>query len=146
MANNSNTDSRLVWVKAMERGQCFPLDATEIWYSLDEAIEYAKNDPTAYIGQTIKVIDQVNQTVVSYMIKNEAGDLIEVGAGSSIDTQNILHGVYQKNLANILEDYVLNIDYAECLAFDTDEIVVDFTKTSSILGVAVLGQMILGNR
>ena len=88
MANNSNTDSRLVWVKAMERGQCFPLDATEIWYSLEDAQTYAQEDPTAYVGQTIKVIDEANETVVLYTIGLD-GSLIEVGAGVDIEIEAI---------------------------------------------------------
>ena len=89
MANNSNTDSRLVWVKAMERGQCFPLDATEIWYSLEDAQTYAQEDPTAYVGQSIKVIDETNGTVDMYLISNAAGDLVAAGAGSDVDFEEI---------------------------------------------------------
>lgn len=85
MANNSNTDSRLVWVKAMERGQCFPLDATEIWYSLEDAQNYAATDPTAYVGQSIKVIE--DGTVKLYLISNEDGDLIS--ASSDVELEEI---------------------------------------------------------
>jgi len=85
LANNSNTDSRLVWVKAMERGQCFPLDATEIWYSLEDAQNYAATDPTAYVGQSIKVIE--DGTVKLYLISNEDGDLIS--ASSDVELEEI---------------------------------------------------------
>lgn len=57
MANIPNTNSKLTWVKAMSRGQCFPLDATEVWTNYDDAKAYAESDPTAYFGQTLKVIN-----------------------------------------------------------------------------------------
>lgn len=45
----------LVWVKAMSRGQALPLDASEIYTSMEEAETYASS-PIAYAGQTIKVL------------------------------------------------------------------------------------------
>jgi hypothetical protein len=46
-------------------------------------------------------------------------------------------------LSTILETYILNIDYDTLLAFDTSEIVTGATSTTSVLGQAVLGQMVL---
>lgn len=37
----------------------------------------------------------------------------------------------------------INIDYDAFLAFDTSEIIFDTTNTASVLGKAVLGQMVL---
>jgi hypothetical protein len=45
-------------------------------------------------------------------------------------------------LSNIVETYIMNIDYS-LLAFDTSEIVVNTTATTSVLGQAILGQMVL---
>lgn len=45
----------LVWVKAMSRGQALPLDSSEVHASLADAQTYASS-PTAYGGQTIKVL------------------------------------------------------------------------------------------
>lgn len=42
-----------------------------------------------------------------------------------------------------LEPYILNIDYETLLAFDTSEIVTGATSTTSVLGQAILGQMVL---
>ena len=39
---------------------------------------------------------------------------------------------------------LLDFDYDKIFAFDVEEIVVDFSKTTSKLGTAMLGQMILG--
>lgn len=45
------------------------------------------------------------------------------------------------DIYNIIQTYILNVDYSS-LAFDTSEIVFG-TNTSSILGQAILGQLIL---
>lgn len=42
----------------------------------------------------------------------------------------------------IFNTYILNIDYDATLAFDTSEIIFG-TNTSSVLGQAILGQMVL---
>lgn len=43
-----------------------------------------------------------------------------------------------------LNEYILNIDYENTLAFDTSEIVIDVgVNTTSVLGQAILGQMLL---
>lgn len=57
-----------------------------------------------------------------------------------LDTQYILHN--SSSVSQILEQYILNIDYDAILSFDTSEIVFG-TNTSSILGQAILGQMVL---
>lgn len=48
----------LVWVKSMARGQALPLDASEIYTSLEEAEAYAKTSAVAYGGQTIRVLQE----------------------------------------------------------------------------------------
>lgn len=51
----------------------FPLEAYEIFYSMADAKEYAKNNPLAYVGQTIKVFN--GNSVDSYLIIAEDGSL-----------------------------------------------------------------------
>ena len=46
-------------------------------------------------------------------------------------------------LQTILETYILNIDYNAFLAFDTSEVIIGTTSTTSVLGQAILGQMVL---
>jgi hypothetical protein len=46
-------------------------------------------------------------------------------------------------LSNILETYILNIDYDTLLAFDTSEIVTGATNTTAILGQATLDSLVL---
>jgi hypothetical protein len=46
-------------------------------------------------------------------------------------------------LSNILDTYIFDIDYDTLLAFNTSEIVISATSTTSVLGQAILGQMVL---
>ena len=45
-------------------------------------------------------------------------------------------------MSTSIDSYLLNIDYDAILAFDTSEVIFG-TTTSSVLGQAILGQMIL---
>ena len=58
-----------------------------------------------------------------------------------IVSTRVTHG--ESLLSSILETYILNIDYDTLLAFDTSEIVTGATSTTSVLGQAILGQMVL---
>lgn len=71
------------------RGNPIPIDSTEVWNSLEDAQEYAANGSTAYVGQSLKVIDQETNTVKIYVIKNEAGDLEELSYLSDLQWEFI---------------------------------------------------------
>jgi hypothetical protein len=58
-----------------------------------------------------------------------------------VDSTRVTHG--ESLLSNIIENYILTIDYDTLLAFDTSEIVTGATSTTSVLGQAILGQMVL---
>ena len=59
----------------------------------------------------------------------------------SLDSTKVTHG--ENLLSDILNTYVLSIDYS-ALAFDTTEIVVgSATNKTSVLGQAILGQLVL---
>lgn len=51
--------------------------------------------------------------------------------------------VDKEYIDEIFNMYLLNINYDVALGFDTSEIVFENTSTTSILGQAILGQMIL---
>ena len=57
----------------------------------------------------------------------------------SLDSSQVTHG--DTLLSDILSTYILSIDY-DALAFDTTEIVVG-SNTTSVLGQAILGQLVL---
>lgn len=65
---------------AMKRQDAFSLDPTCVWPSMADAQNYAKTNPTAYIGQVISVV--VDGVATSYTIQNAAGDLAPLGAAS----------------------------------------------------------------
>ena len=71
--------------------------------------------------------------------------LDEIKASIILTSQQVTHR--ESLLSNILENYILTIDYDMLLAFDTSEIVINATSTptstASVLGQAILGQMIL---
>lgn len=75
--NTEKGYSKMEFPLAIKRQDAFSVDPTEIWDSLAEAQEYAKNDPTAYIGQEFSVI--VDGVATRYLIKNAAGDLAPAG-------------------------------------------------------------------
>ena len=87
--------------------------------------------------------------------KNENGDIYGMKVGNGVNTPNELAFIGGEETAStqithngeylydILETYIFNIDYDTLLAFDTTEIVVGNTTTTSVLGQAILGQMIL---
>lgn len=47
------------------------------------------------------------------------------------------------NFSELLNEYILNIDYDTLLAFDINEIIINNNAKTSILGQAILGQMVL---
>lgn len=75
--NTTKTYSKMEFPLAMQRQDAFALDPTGIWASFEAAHSYAKNDPTAYVGQIIAVVsDGISK---QYQIKNTAGDLEPIG-------------------------------------------------------------------
>ena len=76
----------LVWVKAMSRGQGFPLDASEIYSTLAEAENYASNSAIAYGGQTVKALTEDGKYHSYVLQPSESGyTLEEVGAVNESD-------------------------------------------------------------
>lgn len=71
------------------RGNPMALDTTEIWYSLSELETYAKSGATAYVGQIVQLVDEVNKTATAYIIANVDGDLVEVGSSTLGDNKTI---------------------------------------------------------
>lgn len=55
----------------IQRSNPIPLDKTEIYYSLSDAEAYAKS-ATAYVGQTIKVVDESTGRITWYIIGRDS--------------------------------------------------------------------------
>lgn len=60
-----------------------PIDRYSVFYSMDDATNYATTSPLSYVGQIISVVDETAQTSTAYQISNKAGDLVEVGKGAN---------------------------------------------------------------
>ena len=45
------------WIKPFKRKDRFPLDKTVVFGSYSEALDYANNGPTSYVGQIISVVE-----------------------------------------------------------------------------------------
>lgn len=76
----------LVWVKAMSRGQGLPLDASEIYSTLEEAETYASNSAIAYGGQTVKALTEDGKYHSYVLQPSESGYVLEeIGSVSSFD-------------------------------------------------------------
>ena len=69
---------------SMSRQGDFPLDKSSLWWDLEEATNYAKNDPTAYPGQTITVVNETENTVTLFVIGTD-GSLVAQGGMASVD-------------------------------------------------------------
>ena len=80
------------------RGNPIPLDNSEIWYNLDELKLYAKENPVAYVGQILGLVDEEHQTSTAYIILNCQGDVQEVGKAILVDNSTI-----------VIEDEVLSL-------------------------------------
>lgn len=76
--NTAKAYSNMEFPLSMKRQDAFALDPTCVWPSLAEAQNYAKTNPTAYIGQVLSVVSDGAAT--AYTIKNAAGDLAPLGA------------------------------------------------------------------
>ena len=108
-----------------------------------------KHDIEANWNKALNFIPKIGEIIVYDIDENYNYSRFKIGDGIRtindleflLDTQYILHN--SNTLSQLLEQYILNIDYDTILAFDTSEIVFGNISTTSILGQAILGQLIL---
>lgn len=112
-------DSAENWNKAIN---FIPLVGELIVYDADEIYSYPR----------FKVGDG-KTTVVNLAFVNE-----------QILSTQVIHGENKILLSNIIDNYILDINYKAILAFDTTEIVLNSGSTTAKLGTAVLGRLVLG--
>lgn len=99
----------------IRRGNPNPLDNSAVWASLDAAKNYAKTDPTAYVGQIISVVDNEKSVVDVYKINDAAGNLVLVGTVTLGDDQSIV-----KNDNDTLSLYDFGKKYYKFVAAEGD--------------------------
>ena len=108
-----------------------------------------KHDIEANWNKALNFIPKIGEIIVYDIDENYNYSRFKIGDGVRtinnleflLDTQYILHN--SNTLSQLLEQYILNIDYDTILAFDTSEIVFGNVSTTSVLGQAILGQLIL---
>ena len=61
-----------------KRGNPIPLDTTAVWYNFTDMENYAKESPTAYVGQILSLVLEDSKTVETYIIQYD-GSLSRVG-------------------------------------------------------------------
>lgn len=86
--------------KGIQRGNPFPLDVSSVWYSYDAMAAYAAQNPTAYVGQILSLVEGGKST--AYLINNEAGDLVKIGSGSGA-------AIFSDNKTIVITDSVLSL-------------------------------------
>lgn len=79
----------LTMPKAMSRTNALPLDASSVWYAYADMEAYAKNNPTAYVGQVLSLVDEANNSATAYVIVDTEGTLREVGSATHGDDKTI---------------------------------------------------------
>lgn len=62
------------------RGNPIPLDTTAVWYTQTEMENYAKTGATAYVGQVLTLVDEINNTASAWLITNAAGTLVKLAS------------------------------------------------------------------
>lgn len=106
---------------------------------------YVTHSGYMYVDINIGTIESPNNQRIKLNAANAETltglSLDEIKESIVIDSARVTHG--EDFLSDILETYIFNIDYNALLAFDTSEIVIGATSTTSVLGQAILGQMVL---
>lgn len=106
-------DSQENWEKALA---FIPFLGEIIIYDIDENYNYER----LKIGDGIHTVNEL-QFIDEFL---------------SIPSERIIHNE-EYLLSELLNEYLLNVDYENLLSFDTDELV--FNKQTAILGQAILG-------
>lgn len=73
------------------RGNPIPLDASSVYATLAEAQAYAKDSAVAYVGQILSVNE--GEVAKAYIIADEAGSLVEVGAAQEVTEDDVLEAL-----------------------------------------------------
>lgn len=82
---NTNFTNLTTYPNSFSRQEPTPLEAHSLFTSKTDAENYAKNDPVAYVGQIIVVIDATNKVCTPYVISDTTGTLGEIGGNVDLD-------------------------------------------------------------
>lgn len=97
---------------AFSRGNPIPMDKSSVWYSRADMENYAKTGATAYVGQILALVDDINNTSTAYIITDTAGTLKEVGSATVGDNKTIVLNDGALSLKNWGVEYYRWVDAA----------------------------------
>lgn len=86
----------------IQRGNPIPLDDSSVYYSKATMETYAKSGVTAYVGQIVTLVDEVNKTCEAYMISNEAGTLVKLASTTASGDLAADVATLQGQVANLI--------------------------------------------
>ena len=130
MAYINKNVSTMAMPSGMNRMGQFPLDMSSVYYDLESLQTYATSGAVAYVGQILSLVDETNNTVTLYAIKNTAGDLVEIGTDIVIPEVEIPE--YSGDKAIEVKDYKISV-----LVDDTTIKIVDGKLTAIIPEVEI---------
>lgn len=85
----------------------FPLDASSVFDTLAEAQTYAASDATAYAGQVLAVVDELNKQVTMYQVGFDTGSGLELEPLSiPDDLVKSVNGITPDENGNVVIDIV----------------------------------------
>ena len=143
-----------------ERSNAYTLDwSGNAEYAGDVVVNACGGDNPISLVELNSTINQINENKVNK--ENDSlttNDKTVIGAINEISSSltelnnnkvdkedlissNILHN--EVALSELLQLYMLDIDYQSTLAFNTSEIVISREETTAVLGQAMLGKMVL---
>ena len=123
---------------SFKRQGAFPLEAYEVFYSLEAAEQYAKgNNANAgnigYVGQTLKVVD--GDSVKTYVIKDEKGTLL-----SEVSDEKSNREEYDRRIAGVTKEYYNSNRIPENYSNSNENLSKRITKIEDISTICIDGQ------
>jgi len=76
----------------IRRGNPVPLDNDYVKLSYADAVNYAENDPVAYVGQILAVVEETlsgDESTTLYQIIDSSGTLKKISSDGSVDLDEI---------------------------------------------------------
>lgn len=92
MASINKNFNTMAFPQAFKRGNNIPLDASSVWYSMEEMLNYSKTSPVSFVGQVLALVDETKNTATAYIIADVEGNLKEVGSATIGDNKTIVLG------------------------------------------------------
>ena len=122
------------------------------WYTTDDSLFHIDISDTERQILNASDAKTLSGAILSQSLNEAANEIpssqVVFNAISNIPSSNVYHE--EEALSDIIETYILNIDYS-LLSFDTSDIVFDDSppasddSTTAKLGYAILGKMVLGS-